>query len=91
MKSINRFIYRQPKEVGLNAVFGKKDFGWKYEIIGLFAFTFLWMAVSAFIFTRHEFTQFNGFLPGPTFKALAAAAQDSKFWISVFASLRRIL
>ena len=91
MKSINRFIYKDPRQVGLNAVFGNRDFGWKFEFIGLVIFTGLWMAASSFIFTRPEFIQFNGFLPGPTFKALWAATQESKFWVSVFASLKRII
>jgi len=91
LKSINRFIYKDPRQVGLNAVFGNRDFGWKFEFIGLVIFTGLWMAASSFIFTRPEFIQFNGFLPGPTFKALWAATQESKFWVSVFASLKRII
>ncbi len=91
MKSINRFIYRDPKQVGLNAVFGNRDFGWKFEIIGLIGFGLVWMIVSTLIFTREEFSQFSGFLPGPTLEAFWAAVQESKFWISVFASLRRII
>ncbi|MCP3874070.1 MAG: ABC transporter permease [Desulfobacteraceae bacterium] len=84
-------MYRDPKQVGLYAIFGNRDFGWKYELIGLLVFTGFWMAAAQFIFTRPQFEQFNGFLPGPTFKALYAVAQESKFWISVFASLGRIL
>lgn len=91
MKSINRFIYKDPKQVGLNAVFGNRDFGWKFELIGLLLFMCLWMAAAGFIFTRPEFVQFNGFLPVPTLKALFAAAQESRFWVSVFVSLKRIL
>ena len=91
MKSINRFIYKDPKQVGLNAIFGSRDFGWRYEIIGLFLFVCLWIAATTFIFTRPEFSQFNGFMPGPTFKALLAATQESRFWISVLVSLERIL
>ncbi len=91
MKSINRFIYKDPKQVGLNAVFGNRDFGWKYELIGLFVFTLIWITVTDFFFTRPEFVQYQGFLPGPTFNALMAATQESKFWISVFASLKRVL
>ncbi len=91
MKSINRFIYKDPKQVGLNAVFGNRDFGWKYELIGLVIFTLAWITITHFLFTRPEFIQYKGFLPGPTLKALMAAAQESKFWISVFASLKRIL
>jgi len=91
LKSINRFIYKDPKQVGLNAVFGNRSFGWKFELLGLLGFICLWVVVSSFIFTRPELAHFKGFLPGPTFKALGAAAQESKFWISVFASLKRIL
>ncbi|MCF6245985.1 MAG: ABC transporter permease [Desulfobacula sp.] len=91
MKSINRFMYRDPKQVGLNAVFGSRDFGWKFEVLGLALFALAWVAVSSFIFTREQFSHFSGFLPGPTFDALCAAVQESKFWISVFASLKRIL
>ena len=91
MKSINRFIYKDPRQVGLNAVFGNKNFGWRYEIIGLILFFILWMITSWFIFTRPQFSQFSGFLPGPTLRALAAAAGENRFWISVFASLERIL
>jgi len=91
LKSINRFIYKDPKQVGLNAVFGNRDFGWKYELIGLFVFTLIWITVTDFFFTRPEFVQYQGFLPGPTFNALMAATQESKFWISVFASLKRVL
>lgn len=77
--------------MGLNAVFGSRDFGWKYELIGLAGFALLWMAVTGFFFTRPEYAQYRGFLPGPTLSALMAALQESKFWISVFASLKRIL
>jgi len=91
LKSIHRFIYKDPKQVGLNAVFGRRDFGWRLEVIGLVIFILLWMAVSGFLFSRPELKQFSGFLPGPTFKALFAAAGESKFWISVLASLKRVL
>jgi len=57
---------------------------------GLLIFIGLWMSIAQFIFTRPGFEQFSGFLPGPTFKALLASFQESKFWISVFVSLRRI-
>ena len=91
MKSINRFVYRSSRQVGLNAVFGRLEFGWKYEIIGLVLFAGLWMLVSGIIFTLPKFSLFNGFLPGPTLAALVDAFQDGRFWSSVFASLRRIL
>ncbi len=77
--------------MGLNAVFGNREFGWKFEIIGLLVFIGLWMATAGFIFSRPEFVQFKGFLPGPTIKALLAAGGESRFWISVFASLKRVI
>ena len=49
------------------------------------------MAVSGIIFSRPQLSQFSGFLPLPTLKALWAAIQESRFWLSVFSSLRRIL
>ncbi len=92
MKSVNRFIYRDSKkaQAGLNTIFGSRRSIWKFEILGLFCFVCLWMAVSYLIFTREGFAQFNGFLPIPTLKALFAAVQESRFWISVLVSLRRI-
>ncbi len=90
LKSINKFVYRSSRQVGLNAVFGRLEFGWKYEIIGLLLFAGGWMLVSGIIFTQPKFSLFNGFLPGPTLTALMDAFQDSRFWSSVFASLRRI-
>jgi len=65
--------------------------GWKYELAGLVLFAFAWAAVTQFVFTRPELYHFKGFLPGPTLAALADAFQNSKFWMSVFASLRRIV
>lgn len=91
MKSVNRFIYKDPKQVGLNAVFGNREFGWKFELIGLVLFFILWSIAAQLIFSRPGFEQFSGFLPGPTLNALIAATQDSRFWVSVFVSLERIL
>jgi NitT/TauT family transport system permease protein len=65
LKSINRFIYQDPRQVGLNAVFGNREFGWKFEIIGLLAFIGLWITAAGFIFSRPEFVQFKGFYPAP--------------------------
>ncbi len=91
MKSVNKFIYKNPGQVGLTAIFGNRNFGWKYELIGLAIFASLWMISAGFIFTSPEFIQFKGFLPAPTFKALLSMCQESRFWISVFASLRRVI
>lgn len=77
--------------MGLDTIFGSQDAGWKFEFIGFLIFAGLWMIFSFLIFSRSELEQFSGFLPLPTLKALAAACQESSFWISVFASLKRIV
>jgi len=78
-------------EVGLSPFFSRIWLGWRYEIFGLILFAVLWAAVTGFLFTRPGFSQFKGFLPGPTLAALADAFQTPKFWMSVFTSLRRII
>ncbi len=91
MKSINKFIYKDSRQVGLNAVFGTKEFGWKYELLGLCLFAGIWALGAELFFSRPGFEQFRDFLPGPTFAALGRIAQESPFWISVFASLKRVV
>ena len=91
MKSTNRFVYPDSRQVELNSIFGRMAFGWKYEILGLALFVGIWLLVTGLVFTRPQYSQFKGFLPGPTLAALMDAFQDSRFWISVFSSLRRIL
>ncbi|MCG8567894.1 MAG: ABC transporter permease [Desulfobacterales bacterium] len=91
MRSINRFIYRKAGKNGLDTVFGETEFSVAYEVVGLFLFAGLWMAASFFFFSRPEYAHFRDFMPLPTLKALWAASQDSGFWISVGASLRRVL
>jgi len=77
--------------VGVAAVFTQMKFGWKYELLGLGLFALAWILVANFLFTRPEFSQFSGFLPKSTLAALGNAVQDSRFWLSVFTSLRRVL
>ncbi|MFH1154923.1 MAG: ABC transporter permease [Pseudomonadota bacterium] len=91
MKSINRFIYSQSKRMGLNAVFGKDDPGFGYEIMGMAVFVLIWVGIGIGIFSRPGYEQFHGFLPGPTFRALYASVMEGRFWISVMASLKRVL
>ncbi len=90
MKSINRFIYRDAKEVGLNVVFGTDDAGLKYELLGMFIFIIVWVVVSSLLSLTPSFKHFQGFAPVPTFKALCAAVVENRFWVSVWASLKRI-
>ncbi|MCG8686788.1 MAG: ABC transporter permease [Desulfobacterales bacterium] len=91
MKSTDTLSPRRSRQAGLTPFFTRIWFGWKYELLGLVLFAGLWAAVTGFLFTRPELSQFKGFLPGPTLAALADAFQSSRFWISVFASLRRIV
>ncbi|WP_020586407.1 ABC transporter permease [Desulfobacter curvatus] len=91
MKSIEKNPKDRAVQVGLSSFFTQIWSGWKYELAGLVIFAFAWAAVMQFVFTRPELYHFRGFLPGPTFSALADAFQTPKFWMSVFASLRRIV
>lgn len=91
MKSIEKTVKDRSVQVGLSSFFTQVWSGWKYELAGLVIFAFSWAAVTQFVFTRPEFYHFKGFLPGPTLAALADAFQTPKFWVSIFASLRRIV
>ncbi|NWH06632.1 ABC transporter permease [Desulfobacter latus] len=91
MKSTEKNSQDQAVQMALSSFFTQVWSDWKYELTGFILFVFAWAAVTQFIFTRPELYHFKGFLPGPTLGALADAFHNSKFWISVFASLRRIV
>jgi NitT/TauT family transport system permease protein len=91
LKSIEKSRQDSAVQAGLASFFIRVWSGWKYELAGFVLFALAWVAVTQFIFTRPELYHFKGFLPGPTLAALADAFQTSKFWMSVFASLRRIV
>nr|WP_319394216.1 ABC transporter permease [uncultured Desulfobacter sp.] len=91
MKSIDKNNRNKSTNDGLSPFFTRVWSGWRYELAGLVIFACVWGAVTQFIFTRPELYHFKGFLPGPTFGALTEAFHTSKFWMSVFASLRRII
>ena len=77
--------------MGLNVIFTPQKFGLRYELIGLALFAAAWALGAYFVFTRPHFSHFQGFLPGPTCRALMAAFVDERFWLSVFSSMRRIV
>ncbi|MCP3900154.1 MAG: ABC transporter permease [Desulfobacteraceae bacterium] len=83
-------MYTNSKEIGLNAIFGKKVSDLYFEVIGMIFFVILWAAISFFFFSKNGSEHLNGFLPMPTFKALADALSQSSFWLSAWASLRRV-
>ncbi len=90
MKSINRFIYSNSKEVGLNTIFSKNSSGIYIEVAGLLAFALLWCVFSYFLFAKQGSEHLHGFLPLPTFKALIDSMTRSYFWLSAWASFRRV-
>ncbi|MCK5312308.1 MAG: ABC transporter permease [Desulfobacteraceae bacterium] len=90
MKSINRFIYSNSKEVGLNTIFSKKGSGLYIEAAGLLIFVLLWCIFSYFLFSKEGSEHLHGFLPLPTFKALIDSMTNSSFWLSAWASCRRV-
>ena len=91
MKSTEKKSRNRAVQFEFSSFFTRVWSGWKYELTGLVLFAFAWAAVTQFVFTRPELYHFKGFLPGPTLEALADAFQNPKFWMSVFASLRRIV
>ncbi len=91
LKSTEKNSRNNPVQFEFSSFFTRVWSGWKYELAGLAVFAFAWAAVTQFVFTRPELYHFKGFLPGPTLAALADAFQNPKFWMSVFASLRRIV
>ncbi len=61
-----------------------------YILGGLAVFLAIWIIGGYLIFSRPDFSQFSGFEPLPTCKALISLLGDRQFWSSVVASLRRI-
>ncbi len=76
--------------MGLNAVFDENDASLKYELLGACVFILVWIIGGNLLFSRPGYEHFKGFLPGPTLKALVQAVDESHFWISVLASLKRV-
>jgi NitT/TauT family transport system permease protein len=91
LKSTKKDVRNSAVQFEFSSFFTRGWSGWKYELAGFVLFAFAWAAVTQIVFTRPELYHFKGFLPGPTLAALADAFQNSKFWMSVFASLRRIV
>ncbi len=58
--------------------------------VGIALFFLLWTVAGFMVFSRPQFSQFTGFLPGATLKAMVKLVNDYAFWPSVLASLRRI-
>ncbi len=61
-----------------------------YVFFAAVLFFVVWVLIAYSVFTRPGYEQFSGFLPIPTLKALYRLLRDSDFWLSAFASLRRV-
>ncbi len=61
------------------------------DIIGIFIFFMAWTIIGWVVFFDSDYKQFHGFLPVPAFKALYYSAQETRFWISVWTSIKRII
>lgn len=91
LKSTEKNVHDKSVPAGLSQFFTRMWSGWKYELAGFILFACAWALVTQFIFTRPGLSHFKGFLPGPTLAAMADGFQNPRFWMSVFASLRRIV
>lgn len=61
-----------------------------YIFFAAVLFFIAWILIAYVVFTRPGYEQFSGFLPIPTLKALYRLLRDSDFWLSAYASLRRV-
>ncbi|QTA83746.1 Nitrate ABC transporter, permease protein MetI-like [Desulfonema limicola] len=91
MPSIYQYLFRYLKTQEVvsfgKSLFVKIGFG----MIGTFIFMVLWSITGYLIFTQPGYEQFTGFLPVPTVKALYGLILDQMFWISIYASLKRVI
>ncbi len=62
-----------------------------YSLLGIGLFILLWVAVGYALFARPGYEQFSGFLPVPTLEAFWGLLFESRFWMSVWASIRRVM
>ncbi|MBI9088491.1 MAG: ABC transporter permease [Desulfobacterium sp.] len=91
LKSINNFMEKVSRANWVNLLFDREQPGFRYEILGMVLFVFVWIVACTLFFSDPKFESFYGFLPLPTLKALFLAATEGRFWVSVWASLRRVL
>lgn len=93
MKFLKKYLLKHRKDYDQCVVNGVQEGGIHrtyYILSGLLCLLLIWGMGGYLIFRRPEFSQFSGFLPIPTLKALVMLCGDPRFWSSVSASLRRI-
>ncbi len=65
--------------------------GYGYELLGISLLVMVWIFGGTFLLSSQTLEPFDRFLPLPTLKALGTAVIQKHFWVSVWASLRRVL
>ncbi len=58
---------------------------------GLCLFLIIWYISGFLFFSKPEYSQFAGFLPIPSLKALFVLSGQADFWVSVISSVKRVI
>ncbi|MBF0200270.1 MAG: ABC transporter permease [Desulfamplus sp.] len=74
-----------------SSFFSYRASGFKFEILGILILFMVWMSLGWILALGDGRDQFYDFLPIPTMKALFIVVQEDRFWLSVWASIRRVM
>ena len=93
MKLIDRLLEQYTKKgtYGPNVKPYQGEPGVGYEVMGMFFLILAWIIAGSIFFSGQTLEPFSQFLPLPTLKAFCFAVTQGDFWVSVWASLRRVL
>jgi NitT/TauT family transport system permease protein len=89
MQTTPHLFQKRLKKLGPNGRYLAFRLG--YSLLGIGLFILLWVAVGYALFTRPGYEQFSGFLPVPTLEAFWVLLFEGQFWMSVWASIRRVI
>ena len=93
LKLIDRLVWRPPQKAkgGYGPPANGGESGTGYEVLGISLLVVVWVLAGTFFLSSRALEPFNRFLPLPTLKALGIAVTQEHFWVSVWASLRRVI
>lgn len=93
LKLIDRLLkgYTQKGVCGPSVKPDQTEPGIRYEILGMLFLVLAWIIAGTIFFSGKSLEPFSSFLPLPTLKAFCFAVTQGHFWVSVWASLRRVL
>lgn len=91
MKTVTKYLVKHTREIGDERKRHDPICKSCYGAAGFVLFIVLWSIGGHFVFSSPSFAQFSGFLPGPTLRALGKLFSEYDFWLSVVASLRRVI